>query len=143
VFRCRSEPVPDQGFDCAANYEAARTRRATVTSWLGGWFEWGVDDAEDLDYVDAEDLRGSTLFYAGVTFEAKANPLKLAGNEAWLNARLSEGFLATWFDGYHRLVRLRYPDQLLAQSTLDAQGRNLGEWIVETFATPSANPPPP
>jgi hypothetical protein len=43
---------------------------------------------------------------------------------------------------WHRLVRLKYPDELLAQTTLEARGQALGEWIVEAFERLAQNAPP-
>jgi hypothetical protein len=96
----------------------------------------------ELDYVNEDDIRGANVFYAGVTFEAKANPAKTAGNETWLNERFSDGFLMPWFSGYHRLVRFKYLDELLVQTTLEAQGRALVEWVVEAFGRLAQNVPP-
>lgn len=133
---------PAYGLDYWANYEPNRLGEAVAPTWQGGWFEWGMRNTEELDYMNEDDIRGAHVFYAGVTFEAKANPAKTEGNEEWLNARLSDGFFATWFGGYHRLVRLRYPDELLAQITLESQGQALGEWVVEAFERSAQNAPP-
>lgn len=43
---------------------------------------------------------------------------------------------------YWRLFRFRYPEELLAATTLDAQVEALGSWVVETFML-LADPPPP
>jgi hypothetical protein len=133
---------PAFGLGYWANYEPNRPSETASPTWQGAWFEWGLRNTAELDYVNEEDLRGANVFYAGVTFEAKANPTKTVGNEPWLNARLSGRFLTTWFGNYHRLVRLRYPDELLAQTALETQGQALGEWIVEAFEHLAQNAPP-
>ena len=133
---------PAFGLGYWANYELSRASETASTTWRGAWFEWGLRNTSELDYINDEDVRGANAFYAGVTFEAKANPAKTVGNELWLNARLSDEFLATWFGRYHRLVRLKYPDELLAQTTLEAQGQALGEWVVEAFQQLAQNAPP-
>jgi hypothetical protein len=117
---------PAYGLDYWANYEPSRPGETAAPTWQGGWFEWGMRNTGELEYVNEDDIRGANVFYAGVMFEAKANPVKTTGNETWLNERLSHDFLTPWFSGYHRLVRLKYPDELLAQTTLEAQGRALG-----------------
>jgi hypothetical protein len=137
-----SSTEPDYGLGYWANYDATRPGQAGVETWRGAWFEWGLRNTEELDYVDADDLRGSNVFHAGVTFAPKASPAQVEGNESWLNARLAEGFMATWFGGYHRLVRLKYPDELLAWTTLDEQGEALGRWVVEAFEALASNAPP-
>ena len=133
---------PKYGLDYWANYQPNRAGETVSPTWQGGWFEWGMRNTEGLDYMNEDDIRGANVFYAGVTFEAKANPAKTAGNETWLNGRLAEGFFTTWFGGYHRLVRLKYPDELLAQTTLEAQGQALGEWVVQAFERLTQNVPP-
>jgi hypothetical protein len=132
---------PAYGLDYWANYAPNRPGETASPTWQGGWFEWGMRNTGELEYVNEDDIRGANAFYVGVTFEAKANPAKTAGNEEWLNERLSDGFFATWFGGYHRLVRLKYPDELLAQTTLETQGQALGEWVVEAFERLAQNAP--
>ena len=133
---------PAYGLGYWANYEPNRPGEVAAPTWQGGWFEWGMRNTGELEYMNEDDIRGANAFYAGMTFEAKANPAKTAGNEEWLNARLSEDFFTTWFGGYHRLVQLKYPDELLAQTTLEAQGQALGEWVVEAFGRLAQNAPP-
>jgi hypothetical protein len=132
---------PDYGLGYWANYETHQASEVPAETWRGGWFEWGLRNTEDFQYIDPEDIRGSNAFYAGVAFEAKANPVKIEGNEAWVNARLAETFVSAWF-AWHRLVRLKYPDELLAQTTLETQGQALGEWVVEAFERLAQNAPP-
>ncbi len=137
-----SSAEPAFGLGYWANYEANRPSETASPTWQDAWFEWGLRNTAELDYINEEDLRGAHVFYAGVTFEAKANPAKAAGNEPWLNTLLSDEFFATWFGGYHRLVRLKYPDELLAQTTLETQGQALGEWVVQAFERLAQNAPP-
>jgi hypothetical protein len=137
-----SSTEPAFGLGYWATYEAHRPSETAAPTWQGGWFEWGMRNTGELDYMNEDDIRGANVFYAGVTFEAKANPAKTEGNETWLNERLSDDFLTTWFSGYHRLVRLKYPDELLVQTTLEAQGQALGEWVVEAFERMAQNAPP-
>jgi hypothetical protein len=132
---------PDYGLDYWAVYPTHGVGDMPSPAWEPCWFEWGAVNTEELDYVDAEDIRGATAFYAGATFEAKSNPGRNPGNEPWLNTLRAAGFLPTWFNGYHRLLRLKYPDELLAYTTLDRQGQSLGEWICGAFAMLIENPP--
>ncbi len=133
---------PAYGLDYWANYEPNHPGETAALTWQGGWLEWGMRNTGELEYVNDDDVRGANVFYAGVTFEAKANPAKTAGNETWLNERFSDDFLMPWFSGYHRLVRFKYPDELLAQTTLEAQGQALGKWVVEAFGRLAQNVPP-
>jgi hypothetical protein len=55
---------------------------------------------------------------------------------------LNAGFIWCWFSEYYRLVRVKYPDELLLATTLEAQGLELGRWVVETFKLLKAKPPP-
>jgi hypothetical protein len=59
----------------------------------------------------------------------------------WANARLADGFIRSAFY-WHRLVRLKYPDELLGETTAEAQGENLGAWVVEAFRSLADNVPP-
>jgi hypothetical protein len=68
--------------------------------------------------------------------------MKVADNEEWVNRRLSEGCTRFWLAGYYRLARLRYPDELLRETTLEAQGRDLGQWISDAFGALADDPPP-
>jgi hypothetical protein len=135
----RASPKPNYGLRHWAKHLPATANEGPANTWLGGWFEWGVRNTDELE--DLDDPRGSYVFYAGASFEAKANPSKVVGNETWVNARLSEGFLRSSFY-WHRLVRLKYPDELLAQTTVEDQGRVLGEWVVRAFRDLATNVPP-
>jgi hypothetical protein len=135
----RANPMPDFGLDYWAKYPLVTTALAPSKTWRGGWLEWGMRNTEEIEGLD--DPRGSLVFYAGASFEAKLNPIKAEGNEEWANARLADGFLRSAFY-WHRLVRLKYPDELLAHTTLEDQGRALGEWVVAAFQALAANVPP-
>ena len=41
-----------------------------------------------------------------------------------------------------KVARLRYPDELLAATTLEAQGRDLGRWVLAAFAALADDTPP-
>lgn len=123
-------------------YWASFDAQPAKATWREGWFEWGNDNPENWEYIDEDDIRGSNAFYAGAGFKAKTNPHKVEGNEAWVASVLSAGFIWCWFSDYYRLVRLKYPDELLAATTLEEQGEVLGRWAVETFKLLKAKPPP-
>jgi hypothetical protein len=110
--------------------------------WLTGWFDWGVGYTSGWQYLDPGTVRGSVAFWAGAGFEAKAQPQKVAGNEEWLAQRLSDKFVASWFQDCYRLVRIEYPDELLVATAVEEQGRTLGEWIVKAFEALAADVPP-
>ena len=63
------------------------------------------------------------------------------GNEAWLANFQADGFERV-SDWYWRLWRYSYPEQLMVETTLEAQGRRLGEWVVEAFRTLESVAPP-
>lgn len=92
--------------------------------------------------MDEDLLRGSVFFFAGVAFHARENPYKIEKNDAWFNARRSEGFVWGWIAGGYKLARMKYPDELLAQTSLEAQGVGLGRWVVDSFKKLAAKPPP-
>ena len=125
-----------------SGYYASFDAKPSSEKWRGGSFEWGNDNPENWQYVDEDAIRGSNTFYAGAAFEAKDNPHKVNENEAWVASVLSKGFVWCWFSGYYRLVRAKYPDELLVATTLEGQGAELGRWVVETFNLLQLLPPP-
>lgn len=131
-------PVPAHGLDYWATYDAHRKGQAVNPNWRGGWFEWGLRDTTKMDSL--EGARGTWAFSAGVTFDADS-PLKVAGNEAWIARMTAAGFVRFWEAGYWRLARLRYPDEVLSDTTLEGQGRAVGRWVAESFGVLADDPP--
>jgi hypothetical protein len=70
------------------------------------------------------------------------HPTKVAGSEEWYARRVADGFHYFWIGGYYRLARLRYPDELLGATTLEAQGRELRRWVLDAFTALADDPPP-
>lgn len=116
-----------------AAYPVSRT--VPAETWGDTHFEWTVrlDDFHPAS-------RDAIAFFAGATFTTKNNPLQ-AKNDSWLAARRAEGFerMQAWF---WRLWRVRYPEELLAESTIDAQAQVLADWILESFRILEESPPP-
>lgn len=106
------------------------------TSWRNSVFEWTLRP----DHTRSE-ARDSYAFTAGATFFTQDNPHKIAGNQAWFAARASDGYERVQ-DWYWRLWRYLYPERLLAEPSLDAQGRMLANWVIESFELLAADPPP-
>ena len=71
---------PDYGLGYWATFPVSRPPDPPAKTWQGAWFEWGLRNTGEFDYIEPEDLRGSFAFHAGVTFESKASPSKKAGN---------------------------------------------------------------
>ena len=63
---------------------------------------------------------------AGASLQASQNPAKAPGNEDWASARDAERFLATSGTAAIPSRRVLYPDQLLEETTVEAQGGKLG-----------------
>lgn len=106
------------------------------SKWRTAWPEWTLRE-DDF----RPDTRDAHAFFAGMSFQSlKESPLGIEGNEAWLAARMAEGFerVQSW---YWRLWRPIYPEQLMAETSLEAQGRKLGEWVAESFRLLAASPP--
>jgi hypothetical protein len=130
---------PTYGLDFWATCEPRPTDAEAHPRWGASAFEWGLRYTPYLQYL--EDARGSYAFIAGASVHlAKDELARRAGNEAWLARREADGFRRTWLDTY-KLVRLRYPDELLIATTLEEQGRLLGEWVVESFRMLHGDPP--
>ncbi|MBB4660476.1 hypothetical protein [Conexibacter arvalis] len=102
----------------------------------GAWLEWGLRNTRELDYLD--EARGSWAFIAGITVTGKA---QAHGDPAWMARMISSGFSFVWIGGWYRMVRLKYPDELLSAATLEAQGELLGRWVVDAFETIAEDPP--
>ena len=63
---------------------------------------------------------------AGASLQASQNPAKAPGNEDWASARTAERFPPLLAQRLYRLARVLYPDQLLEETTVEAQGGKLG-----------------
>lgn len=120
-----------------STHEVARPGKRAPATWRKSKFDWSLDQT-----APGATPRDAYAFCAGATFlAAKNSPVTVKGNEEWLAARQAAGFeyVSDW---YWRLWRFLYPEQLMADDTLEAQGRRLGAWIVETFELLAAAPPP-
>lgn len=106
-------------------------------TWRSTTMEWGLFG----DAARAEP-RNAWTFVAGATFyAARDDPAKMPENAEWLAARRQDGFEhASMY--YWRLFRFRYPEELLAATSLDGQVELLGSWVVESFRKLAATPPP-
>jgi hypothetical protein len=129
---------PNYGPGFWATYEVAPEGSTPESTWRSpnAWFEWALG----ADSARAEG-RDAYSFTAGAAFENKANPAKVPGNEGWLAERIGEEFeyVQPW---YWKLVRFKYPEQLLVETTVEDQAAALGEWILESFRRLAAAPPP-
>jgi hypothetical protein len=88
------------------------------SNWRTAWLEWTLRE-DDF----RPDSRDAHAFFAGMSFQTlKESPLGIEGNEAWLAARMTKGFerAQSWF---WRLWRPLYPEQLMVETSLEAQGR--------------------
>jgi len=132
---------PRYGLGYWANYSPYRRGDTAAERWGGGWFEWGLRDTAGMEYL-TEEKRGSFAFTAGVTLHAKSNPARVEANQQWLSERRADGFTYFWHGGYYRVCKPRYPDELLATTSLEEQGTALGKWAVESFEALADNPPP-
>jgi GDPmannose 4,6-dehydratase len=130
---------PAHGPGYYANFDPHRKEHTAAPTWRGAWFEWGLRDTSSIQGLD--ETRGAWVFMAGATLVTKDDPTKAEGNEHWLAARTAEGFQRFWVD-YYRFAMLRYPDELLNETTLEQQGRALGAWIVDAFDHLADHPPP-
>lgn len=133
----RKEPAFGLGY--WAHHPPKQGRKSRARTWEPGWFEWGLSATFDMEYLEI-DPRGSWVFTAGLTFPGKPAATEAMRDPA-MTALGRRGVQYTYFGGYYRLVRFMYPDELLARSSVDEQGRLLGDWLVttfEAFAKPSA-----
>lgn len=129
---------PQYGTSFWAKHRLPRHEGATeaIAAWQNAWLEWGLRH----DHSIGEQSRDAFAFVAGVTFQKSQTPPPVQHPE-WLARLLDLGFLHVRHDGYERLWSYRYPESLLAHSTLEEQGAELGRWVIERFDTLAANPP--
>lgn len=129
---------PAYGPEYWAHYELApRDGEPPPATWRSSTFEWGLFGDQDR-----EEPRNAFVFFAGATFfAARDDPSKVAENAEWLTARRQDRYeyFNSWF---WRLFRFRYPEELLAATTLDEQVERLGSWVVESFQLLADYPPP-
>jgi hypothetical protein len=131
---------PHFGLDFWSNHRTSRRDGPHDERWDPAWFEWGLRYTPYLQYVE-DDPRGSYAFIAGASVQVqKQEPWTRQGNEAWAGRRHADGFVRAWLDNY-KLVRLRYPDELLVATTLPEQGRLLGQWVLDAFEALALEPP--
>lgn len=109
-------------------------------SWAGDDFEWAIFSVDD---TDLQETRGAWLIIAGASTSAgKSRVTRRDGNGEWLTGCLALGFQDFGISGRYRLMRVKYPDELLNQNGVEAQGEELGRWIVASFNALANNPPP-
>ena len=131
----KSGKQPNYGPDWYCNHDLAAAGQQGPEAWRATHFEWTF--RKDKAHPDGRD---GYAFCAGATFETKDNPTSIAANQPWLAAQREQGFERVQ-DWYWRLWRFLYPEELLVEKTIDAQGERLGRWIVESFELLAANPP--
>jgi len=129
--------TPSYGLRYWAHYPLVRDGSEPAQNWRSTVFEWGL-----VSDTSRDEPRNAWVFVAGATFlTQKESPATVAENADWLAGRRTDGFeyLNDW---YWRLYRFRYPEELLAATTLDGQVELLGGWVVDSFERLAASPPP-
>lgn len=130
---------PAYGQKYWATYPKTKPGHEKPASWRGGYFEWSMREAKGADQLESP--RGAWFFMAGATLPSgPENPTRVDGNAEWFSRRRADSFVHFWVDRW-RLMRLRYPDELLNQTTLEAQGVELGTWVVQAFEDLANDPP--
>ena len=127
---------PDFGWWYWATYPNAPTGADAAGTWRGSWFEWALKQD-----TARSNPRNAWVFGAGLTMRVRDNPTIVDANEGWLRVRREQGFEQVT-DHYERLWRFKYPEELLAEPTLDRQATALADWVLETFHLLRDNPPP-
>jgi hypothetical protein len=126
---------PDYSLGYYAQYSLAPEGADDATErWRSTTLEWGL-----FKDTSRDDPRNAWVFASGATFwAAKDSPV--SDNAAWLAERRADGFeyVNEWS---WRLFRFRYPEEVLAGTTLDAQVTLLGDWVIESFRLLADNPP--
>ncbi len=128
---------PDYSLGYWAHYSLTRNGGLDASElWRSSTLEWGL-----FKDTSRDDPRNAWVFASGATFWlAKDNPAALSDNAAWLARRRVDGFeyVNEWS---WRLFRFRYPEEVLAATTLDTQVALLGDWVIESFQLLADNPP--
>jgi hypothetical protein len=136
----RSAPVADYGLAYWAAYATHRPEELPAPTWKDIAFNWAMVATEDLSGY--ENPRGAFAFTATAAISTKnKNLMGEPDNQEWMARRLADHFTPFWTGGYYHLGRVRYPDELLGQTSLEEQGRELGRWIVDSFALLAKDPP--
>jgi len=123
-----------------AHYPIDPGSESPPSAWEATWFEFTLKD----DGMKEDESRDAFVFAAGATLETAANR-RLSSPEyaSWLAERRAAGFELRRDQYYWRLFRFLYPEELLAQSTLEEQGLALGRWVTTTFSDLRDYPPQP
>jgi hypothetical protein len=121
-------------------FHPAPQDRIAAPTWKEAWFEFTFPATSELDRPEL--CRAESVFLAGATFHTRDEARGAASQEGWMARLAAEGFSFLRLNGYHRVARLSYPDELLGEKQLDAQARRLADWTLEAFKALAENPPP-
>jgi hypothetical protein len=112
-------------------------RDAAASSWRQAWFELTFVSSTEMDRPEL--TRAESVFVAGATFFTKEEIVEAASDEDWMARRADEGFNFFRLNGYHRVARLCYPDELISEATLRGQAKKLSDWTTAAFRALAEN----
>lgn len=104
----------------------------SVDSEARGWFEFTLRSDAEL-----REPHHSLAFFAGASWPKGAE----LPEENWFRVLRAHGFEHFKMDGYVRLMRAKYPDELLGAKSLEGQATIVADWVVETFGILSDHEP--
>lgn len=106
-------------------------------TWGGSYLSWGLQD----DWGRQHEARKTYAFVAGASASFNDDPMVVADNAGWVNDFRANGF-AVYKGDRHRVWAYLYPEQLLAETTIEGQARYLADWVYKTFTTVTSVAPP-
>jgi hypothetical protein len=129
-----------EGRDFWIQFHPSAGREGVDTGWNQAWFELSFVSSMDMDRPEL--ARAESVFVAGATFFTKGETVEAASDEIWMAHRAEEGFAFFRLNGYYRMARLFYPDELISEATLRGQAEKLADLTAAAFSALSENPPP-
>lgn len=105
-------------------------------TWRESMMDWGLQD----DGGRHEDARHQLAFVAGASMREN-NPVVEDDNAGWVSELRAKGFYV-YQGNYRRVWAFLYPEQLLAETTIEGQAGVLADWVVEKFELLASKPPP-
>lgn len=114
----------------------ARGADEPAPAWRNSFLEWGLQ----RDGGRHEDARNTTAFVAGASMYDD-NPVVVEQNAGWVSDLRESGF-AVYKGRRQRVWDYLYPEQLLAETTVEGQARYLADWVQRTFERLTLTPPP-
>lgn len=137
-WNCNREKSNKSGLGYFETHPRARPGQAE-DDWTRVFWDWNL---LSRDLLLPEPHGGVPVFTAGIGVK-RPGVIVTDHDAEWATPLRADGFVDMFGPMNTRFLRFAYPETVLKGDTLEAQGENLGAWVVETYeAVHKAGPPP-